>query len=439
MKIGVARLTSLALAGCAFATIGPAFAQTNSQSRNESLSADWSGWIQTDGAYTYASPAHVSKARIRAELTGKGQLSEGLKWKLSTRASYDAAFDATRFYPSAVRRDQSAEFGLREAYMETGSGNWEFRLGKQHIIWGEMVGLFFADVVSAKDLREFILPDFGQIRIPQWAARAEWFAGDSHLEFVWLPSPAIDRIGEPGSEFYPYPARFDGVGYTIDREKKPTRSLANGGFGVRGSALVGGWDLAAFLYRAPDSSATFERLPLDTPVQNTVYQARHDRITRAGGTLSKDFDGVVGKAEMVYTTGRRFSRMVLDASDGLTRQDTVDWVAGVDFTPADDWRVNSQLYQRIFLGFDPVIGFKRIESGASLLVAHSLTPALDLEFLGISSLVRSDWMARASMTWKAGRASRVKFGVDAFGGQPLGLFGRYANRDRVYAEYRYTF
>jgi len=52
-----------------------------------------------------------------------------------------------------------------------------FRLGRQHIVWGEMVGLFFADVVSAKDMRQFILPDFDMIRIPQWAARAEFLRG----------------------------------------------------------------------------------------------------------------------------------------------------------------------------------------------------------------------------------------------------------------------
>ena len=56
-----------------------------------------------------------------------------------------------------------------------------------------------------RDMREFLLPSFDVIRIPQWAARAEYFAGDSHLEFIWIPVPVFDRIGKPGADFYPAP------------------------------------------------------------------------------------------------------------------------------------------------------------------------------------------------------------------------------------------
>ena len=64
----------------------------------------------------------------------------------------------SNFYPEAVRENQRAQFFVRENYLDISAGNFDFRLGRQHVIWGEMVGLFFADVVSAKDLREFILP-----------------------------------------------------------------------------------------------------------------------------------------------------------------------------------------------------------------------------------------------------------------------------------------
>ena len=91
----------------------------------------------------------------------------------------------------------------RQLSIDTSAGNFDLRLGKQNIVWGEMVGLFFADVVSARDLRDFILPDFETIRIPQWAARAEYFGEESHFEVIWLPYPSVDEIGKPGAEFYP--------------------------------------------------------------------------------------------------------------------------------------------------------------------------------------------------------------------------------------------
>ena len=399
--------------------------------------ARWQGWVQAGGAYTFSSPGHWSQLRGRAELAGTGQLGGGIKWKLSARAGYDAVYEGTDFYPGPVRRDQRSELELREAYLDFSAGDWEFRLGKQNIVWGEMVGLFFADVVSAKDLREFVLPEFEQIRIPQWAVRAEWFGDDSHLEFVWLPAPGTDRIGEPGAEFYPYPPPIPGFAYDIEGEERPSRRFSNGGFGVRGSTMAAGWDLSAFAYRSPDSAPTFYRTVLDAP-PTVVYQPRYDRITRVGGTLSKDFDGVVFKSEVIHTDGRSFASARADAPDGLLELRTLDWIAGVDLTPADAWRVNAQVFQRIFLDHDESIGLRKHEHGASLLVSHDLGSGVEAEMLAISSLVRSDWMLRPAVTWKAGH-SRLRVGVDLFGGASFGMFGRYADRDRVYAEYRYSF
>ena len=391
------------------------------------------------GAYTYADPSHWSQLRGRAEVGATGDLGGGAKWKLSGRAGYDAVYEGTDFYPGPVRRDQRSELDLHEAYVDFSSGDWEFRLGKQNIVWGEMVGLFFADVVSAKDFREFVLPEFSQIRIPQWAARAEWYGDDAHLEFIWLPAPATDRIGEPGAEFYPAPPSVPGFDYEIDGERRPSRRFSNGGFGVRGSTLAAGWDLSAFAYRSPDSAASFYRTVLDVPRTTIVYQPRYDRVTRIGGTVTKDFDGVVVKAELIHTDGRKFASSRPDAPDGLMERATLDWIAGVDLTPAGGWRLNAQFFQRIFLDHDSSIGLRKHEHGASLLVSHDLGNGLEAELLAISSLVRTDWMLRPALTWKAGGNSRVRVGLDAFGGASYGLFGRYANRDRVYAEYRYSF
>jgi hypothetical protein len=48
-------------------------------------------------------------------------------------------------------------------------------------------------------------------------------------------------------------------------------------------------------------------------------------------------------------------------------------------------------------------------------------------------------MARPRVIWDFARNWQFIAGADIFGGPPLGLFGQFANRDRVYAEARYSF
>ncbi|MDD3326034.1 MAG: hypothetical protein PHW25_02985 [Zoogloea sp.] len=388
------------------------------------------GILQFDVARTYARPEHWSMARARAELTAQGG-SQGVTWKISGRADADAVFAIdSGFYPDAVRRDQQYQFDLRETYLDFSAGDVDIRLGRQHIVWGEMVGLFFADVVSARDLRTFYLPDFEQLRIPQWAARAEYYFGDTHAELVWIPVPSYDRIGKPGAEFYPLPLP---QGTRVRGEVKPDNTLGNGNWGARLSRLVGGWDVSGFYYRSLDVAQTFYQI-------GNEFEPRHDRITQIGGTMAKDFGEFVLKGEMVHARGRKYNTFnpVLNP-DGLVAQNTMDYAFGVDIPAFRDGRVNLQYFGRRTFDHNPAIGLDRVEDGASVLLNTKLATAWEGEVLYVSMLKRTDFMLRPRVIWSASKNWRLVFGADVFGGDATGAFGRYSDRDRVYTEARWSF
>jgi hypothetical protein len=408
--------------------------------RTPSGSPAWHGFVRAELAYTYADPAHWSKMLVRGELDAEGALSDQVKYKVGARLDYDFVYDAAHFYPPDVRRDQRVNVLVRENYLDIGAGDWDFRVGRQHIVWGEMVGLFFADVVSAKDLREFILPDFDTLRIPQWAGRAEYFNGDFHAEAIWIPVPSYDDIGKPGAEFFPAaPPPPPGFATLYDTEQFPERRLAHTNYGLRLSTLRSGWDVSGFYYRSMDTSATFYRQIVSAPQPAFVYQARHDRISQFGGTASKDLGPAVFKAEAVYTAGRRYNVLRFDDDDGVVRQNTLDLVGGLDFALPADTRLNTQLFDRVFFNHDPDIIPKRNEPGFSILVNHKFGDRLEAEVLWIASLARTDWLLRPKIIWTFQRDWRLIFGADIFEGPPLGFFGQYDNRDRVYTELRYSF
>jgi hypothetical protein len=401
----------------------------------EKQSGGIKGYLQFELARTTETPVHWSKMRTRAEFGSQGSFGDGLKWKASARADYDFVFDHTNYYPAEVAHDQRSNFMLRETYLDASAGDWDFRLGRQHVVWGEMIGMFFADVVSARDMREFILPDFDSMRTPQWAARAEYFKDDFHAELLWIPVATYDDIGKPGAEFYPYQPTF-GLNPIYRNEVRPSNSLDHGNYGARMSILKNGWDVSGFYYRSMDIQPTFYRQIVGP---NVIFEARHDRIEQVGGTVAKDLDFAVLKGETVYTRGRQFA--VLDATDadGLVRQNTLDWAVGLDFTLPADTRFNVQVFERVFFDHNPYIISDKQEDGYSLYLNKKFGGKWEAQATWIASLNRTDWLFRPRVQWNFEKNWRLLVGADIFKGPPLGLFGQYSSRDRVYSEVRYSF
>ncbi len=391
----------------------------------------WGGYGELAAAYTWPEPAHWSKLRARFELATSGSLGEGMRFKLSGRVDGDAAYDLeSGHYPAPVRRDQRHDAMLREAYLDLSANDWEFRLGRQHIVWGEVVGLFLADVVSARDLREFLLPEFEAMRIPQWAARAEYHGGETYFELLWIPVPGYDKVGRPGADFYPFPIPPG----TPVHEDRPDPRLDDGNWGLRVARLVAGWDLSAFYYASRDVSPTpYRTSPLPT------FELRHDRIHQVGATMSKDLGRFVLKGEAVHTRGRRFLSEDPTAPFGLKESDSLEYVVGVDVPVEDVWRINLQHYARLLHDHDSAVVPDRYEYGLTLLVNRKFGSRFEAEVLMVSGLNRPDYMLRPKLVWHITQEWRGQFGADIFGGSERGLFGRFDDRDRVYVELRRWF
>ena len=399
-----------------------------------------SGHVQTAAAYTVASPDHWSKLRNTLALALERELATDIKLKVSGRFSYDGVYDFTTFFPDRVKRDQRIDGMFHETYLDIGVSDWSLRFGRQNIIWGEVVGLFFADVVTAKDTREFLIPEFDYIRIPQWAARAEYFKGDFKAEAVWIPYTTYDRIGKPGGDFYPFTLPPPpGFAQQIRSERTPHK-WSDSSFGLRTSYLTHGWDIGAFYYGSTDASPTFFRTITLAPVANVSYRPDHERIHQAGLTVSKDTGDFVVKAEAVYTWDRYFNVTRINDANGVVRQNFLDYVLSADIPLPMDSRVNLQFFQRWFTNHDPDIVPSRVESGASLFASTKLfNEKVEPELLMIQSLNRLDWMTRFKINWYFAKDWRLVVGTAFFGGKELGLFGRFDQKDRVFAEVRYSF
>lgn len=438
------------MSACAAQAAGePSSPLTNAaSSRSELFGAEstrsdafaFSGFYELDIARTYASPVHWSRGVSRLQLAGQGAFSPEVKYKIGARIDADPVYAASNFYTSEVRRDQKLDVTWRENYIDFSAGEWDYRVGAQQIVWGEVVGLLFADVVSARDQRDFLLPSFDIIRIPQWAARVERSFGDAHLELVWIPIPVFDRIGKPGADFYPIPFPSptpEEASALVQGPHRPDRNLRNSNYGLRANTIVEGWDIAGFLYRSFSTAPTFYRV--DGGIGPPRFDARYDRLTQAGATVSKGFEDIVFRAEAVYTRGQNFPTTRFSTPQAVVERSTLDYILSADLTFAGESRLNLQAFQRVYDGGRDDIALNPGRFGASVLLSTKAALGLQPSIQWIQTFGGGGGLVRPRIGWQPYRNVSVAVGADIFTGPIEGFFGRYNNRDRLYTEMRLDF
>jgi hypothetical protein len=404
------------------------------------------GQLRNETAYRVASPSAFSKIKNFAYLEINGKFSQHFSYDLSTRLYYDAVYDVTSTFSENVKQDQQWDAELRKAFVDISAGPMDLRLGKQQIVWGQAVNLFFADVVNPRDLREFVLPDLDDIRIPSWAADLEFSFGSTHMEFVALPILDHDKIGVPGSDFFPrIPSLPQNADLNIGSIKMPANNARNGVYGFHLSQLVKGWDLSAFYLYGYDYTPTFfRRIEINPDTQRITIDVMPE-ITRqrtVGTTFSKDFSGVVLKGEFVYDREKNF--IVTDPSNfnGIAKSDYFEYLLGVDYTFFRRVDSNVQFFQQFILKPVPTLFQNDRESFASIrLKTGFFNNRLEPEVFYVSRLNGNakDYMLRPKLNYTFNSHWRGALGADLFGDDRTGDFGQFNNANRIYVQLRYIF
>jgi hypothetical protein len=404
----------------------------------QSLGWQQHGSLKNETAYRIVQPTEFTKIRNQLILTETGKFSDQAKFKISGRFYYDAVYDGTDNFSKNVASSQKGLTELRDTYLDYSSGPVDIRLGKQQIVWGEAVGLFFADVVNAKDLRESILPDFDMIRIPEWGADIEYAKDAFHAEAVWIPAPEFNKLPVAGSEFFIPPPVPQGTSWASIDPVKPHSTFENSEAGLRLSYLMRGWDVAAFYLHTWDKSPVLYRT-----INAGVYDftPQYKRLDMYGATFSKAVNDIVLKGELVYNRKGYFSIFDDTDPDGVVRRDFIDYLLGADYTFFEKIDTNLQFMQRIISGFDKrLVNEKRVNNAVSFWISRGfLNNTLDLEFLVIAGLMEKNLLYRPKLTYKLANNWKLRSGFDIFQGDPTGTLGQFRKKSRVYLELFYLF
>ncbi len=423
-------------AACVFLLAVPAAAETPEWAKALRLR----GRLAEEFAYRLHDPGDVSKLKTLGWLDGKYAFSQSVGVRAAVRGWYDAVFEATDRYPANVERDQKTDLSLREALLTVARGDLDVRIGRQQIVWGEAISTFVTDVVNPKDFREFVLPDFSELRIPIWALDATYrLAEGVNVEGVWTPDTMSNRLPKLGAEFQfariPFRFRQAVVRLPDDHDQF---SLGRSEGGARVSILKAGWDMALIYYDQADKSPVFFQRRMAQPAGPTVVvlEPKHPRLHIVGATLAKSLEPVVVRAEAALSVGKRYETSDPLDPDGAVRRDTLDWLVGVDYTFFATLDAALQVSQKVLTGSATNLTRPGVAARATTSVALRLTTGffdntLNPTVLLVAGVNRADFRLSPRLEYVVSGAVSIVVGADLFEGPRRTLYGQFDTNDRV--------
>jgi hypothetical protein len=339
------------------------------------------------------------------------------------------------------RPGEDLDMDLRQAYVDIYWDSVDLRIGRQQVIWGKGDGVFITDVVSPKDLRRFILPDFEEIRIGVDAVKFDYYSDSGALEVVWIPvftpmrSPDDDSIWARSSEF-PVDPSFDLSSKNIDA------SLENSEVFAKYSLLSSSFDLEMMAGYAWDDAPTMHmsaELDPDThEMVSLVITPEYHRLPLAGGSFSTAVGGAVVRGEGAYYWGKHLPTVSPLIEDGVLKCDYVHYLLGVDWALLGV-NVSGQFISEVILDYDDSLASDARTDWLTFLASDSfLNDTLHLEFLSYFGLSDSDALLRSKVSYDMTDGFEILVGADLFMGDE-GTFGAYDENDSVYAKLKYSF
>ncbi len=350
----------------------------------------------------------------------------------------------------------SLSLKLREAYIDMFFTNFDLRIGKQQVIWGKADGVFITDIVSPKNLEEFLLPDFDEIRTGITAAKLDYYVADNHtIEAIWIPVftptayPAPNSMWAPKMDFgISLPGNPQIVVDNSKKEIKP--SLENSEFFLKYSALTSLADfdiMGGYTWDAdPALGKNVEFTPVNgqpVPTKITVMPEYH-RLTLAGGSFSATLGPIVLRSEAAYYFGKYFQTMNPMANNGLVQKDYLHYLVGVDFSL---WDINfsGQFIQTAIMDYKdgellqtPI--FKGQYNNMSTFLARysCINETLTFEYFMYYDFNYDDALIRPRVLYDYSDSINLQLGANIFVGDK-GEFGQYNKNDMLYGKIIYSF
>ncbi|MGH4039082.1 MAG: DUF1302 family protein [Sphaerochaeta sp.] len=310
--------------------------------------------------------------------------------------------------------DDELSVDLREAYINLYLDDADIRIGKQQIVWGKSDGLFITDVVSPKNLQEFLLPDFNEIRLGVTAIKADYYIKDSTWELIWIPIFTPDTLPDEDSIWNAYNIDFGDTDEDIDA------SLENSEIFGRYSTYTSNIDyeiMGGYMWD-------------DEPTVNSSGEFTHYRTGILGGSMSSSVGDFIIRSDGAWYIGKQITASL--------EMDYLHYMIGLDYK-IEGWNLSTQLVQKVYLNYE--------ENSAVDQWTNTITFMANKEFLENTVLFEFftyiefddlNALIRPKVTYSIFDDTDLLLGANIFLGDS-GTFGQFEDNDMIYTKVTYSF
>ncbi len=364
-------------------------------------------------------------------------------YKQSINLSVDMYKDISHLFIQpyvTIAKDESVSFNIREAYAEFYLDNIDIKVGKQIIASGQADALFLTDIITPRNLQDFVLTETPDLKKGIPAIKGSYYIGDYTIEGIWVTQFSPTSLYDSSSIWSSLPLILPPSATVTMREPEmPEISLENSEVFAKlhyfGSLInyeiVGGYTYSD----EPHISSLTVTYP--SPLAVTLSQ-EYDHYSVIGGSLSTVVGPVVIRGESILSFDKAFSSVttapapstVAEGHNYLQALFGVDWkLLGFDIS-------NQYMLSYITEHHDSLVYQGRYVDEFS----HVATLRVQKKFFDdrftfqlftIAELEPFNALLRPSLTYEIEDAVSVKTEVLLFMGDEEGLYGKYKDNSLI--------
>lgn len=453
-------------------------------------SLHFGGYLKNETALRFQDPVAFTKIRNILFLEASADPRTNLHLYGSFWAWYDAAYifadyDTINppndpnlplaFLSQRDRRDNRVFSELRELYFDLAFPDMDLRVGKQIVVWEQLLGFRILDEINPLDFREFILPDLIDFRISLWTVKADYYFAGYQLEALWIPFFEPHRPAPKGSEWELFQRLPD--------QEEPPKTLENSEYGARLSRTFSGVDLAVsyldvwdpfptpfreytgFRFFAPPAKCIPTRVQFDQPITDPdcgpIFHPEFKRMHIYGTSAVLNMGSYILKGEASYITGKYFGARLADRNgdglldyDGALKRNHIRWGVELD-TILKGIDLSFAVSQWIVLGWDPVLFQDNYDTFLSLFGQKSFRSAsVKAQFFILYLINNGEILVKPKVGYQITERFQVALGADIFYGDKetflpdiaapasdrlFKFVSTFVGHDRVFFELKYSF